>query len=152
MQQSSLLNRVRRRVRGGFTLIEVAIAIVIIAVGVLAVQAMVASSTSVTSASNELQTSVMLVRAMHERCLGLDRAALLALNGKTFSPPLDSQARALTELPNYAQRIDIQYVDPEAITNTSPDETSLLRVIVTVSRNGQPVLNTARLIATTKQE
>jgi prepilin-type N-terminal cleavage/methylation domain-containing protein len=141
-----------KRQRRGFTLVEVAIAIMIVAVGVLAVQGLVSSSTMVTLKTNELQTANTLAQSLHERCIGIDRPALLALAGTSFSPPIDNQGNAISTLPNFSQQIDVGYVDPQSITGTSPEETSLLRVSVTVSRNGQPVLTSSRLIATTKQE
>lgn len=138
--------------RRGFTMIEVAIAIVIVAVGVMAVQGLVSSSTMVTLKTNELQTANTLAQSLHERCIGIDRAALLSLSGTTFSPPIDNQGNVISTLPNFRQRIDVGYVDPRSITGTSPDETSLLRISVTVSKNGDALLTSSRLIATTKQE
>jgi prepilin-type N-terminal cleavage/methylation domain-containing protein len=146
------VHRQSRRLRAGFTMIEVAIAIVIVAIGVIAVQGLVASSTMVTLKTNELQTAGTLAQSLHERCIGIDRSALLVLSGTTFSPPVDNQGNAITTLPNFSQLIDVDYVDPKSITGTSPDETSLLRVSVTVSKNGEAVLTSSRLIATTKQE
>lgn len=142
----------RRRDRRGFTLIEVAVAIVVVAVGVVAVQALVASTTVVTAVNNELQTSTMLGNAMQERCLGLGRVELIALNNKSYSPPLDSQAQPLAELPDYTQRVGVAYVAPRALSVDSPDPTDLLRVTVTVSHHGRDVQTSSRLIATTKQE
>jgi prepilin-type N-terminal cleavage/methylation domain-containing protein len=141
-----------RHQRRGFTLIEVAIAIVIVAVGILAVQGLVTSSTMVTLKTNELQTANTLAQSLHERCIGIDRGALLALSGTTFSPPIDNQGNPIPTLPTFSQKIDVTYVDPQSITGTSPDETSLLRISVTVSKAGEPVLTSSRLIATTKQE
>lgn len=124
----------------------------IVAVGVLAVQGLVSSSTMVTLKTNELQTAGTLAQSLHERCIGIERDALLALSGTTYSPPIDNQGNAITTLPNFSQQIDVAYVDPQSITGTSPDETSLLRVSVTVFKNGDPVVTSSRLIATTKQE
>ncbi len=144
--------KLSKRMRAGFTLIEVAIAIILVAVGVLAVQGLVTSSTMVTLKMNEMQTAGTLAQALHERCIGIDRSELLGLSGTTFSPPIDNQGNSITDLPNFSQRVVVDYVDPKTITGTSPNETSLLRVSVTVSRNGEAVLTSSRLIATTKQE
>jgi prepilin-type N-terminal cleavage/methylation domain-containing protein len=141
-----------RRARRGFTLLEVAVAIIVLAVGIVAVQSLVAATTNVTMVNNELQTATMLGNAMQERCLGLDRPELLTLNGKSYSPPLDSQAQALTELPDYTQRVVVTYVAPRSIGVDSTTATDLLRVSVTVSHNGRDVQTSSRLIATTKQD
>lgn len=150
--RGSLRHNAGSSARSGFTLLEVAVAIVVIAVGAIAVQALVASSTVVTAANSELQTATMLGNAMHERCLGLDRAQLLNLNNKSYSPPIDSQANVLSELPDYTQRVAVKYVAPRAISTDSATPTDLLRVVVTVSRHGRDVTASSRLIATTKQE
>lgn len=128
------------------------VAIVLLAVGVVAVQAFVGATTKVTIVSNELQTASMLAGAMHERCLGLERDTLLGLDDHSYSPPLDSQANTLTELADYRQAVDVSYVDPRSIQSTSSTETDLLRISVTVSRNGKSVLTSSRLIATTKED
>lgn len=136
-----------------FTLIEVAIAIAVVGMGVVAVQSMVAASTRATAINDEVQTATMLARAMHERCLNLDRTALRAMDDAQYSPPVDSQAQQLAELKGYKQRVDIDNVDPTSLSGTSnATDTGLLRVTVTVSRNDRTVLSTHRLLATTKQE
>lgn len=133
-------------------MIEVAIAIILVAVGVLAVQGLVSSSTMVTLKTNEMQTAGTLAQALHERCIGIDRSALLTLSGSTFCPPIDNQGNTIADLPNFSQTVEVDHVSPASITVTSPDETSLLRVTVTVLKNGDAVLTSSRLIATTKQE
>lgn len=141
-----------RRRRHGFTLIEVAIAIILVAVGVLAVQGLVSSSTMVTLKTNELQTAGTLAQSLHERCIGIERSTLLALDGTTYSPPIDNQGNVIDGLPNFSQSIKVDYVDPDSITGTSPDETSLLRISISVSKSGETVLSSSRLIATTRQD
>lgn len=141
-----------RRHCAGFTLIEVAVAIVIVAVGVVGVQGLITASTMVTLKTNEAQTAGVLAQSLHERCIGMDRDALLDLSGTTFNPPVDNQGNAIDGLPNYSQSISVAYVNPTSITGTSVDQTSLLRVSVSVSKSGENLLTISRLIATTKQE
>ncbi len=131
--------RKRRQSRGrGFTLIEVAIATVIIGVGFTATLQLLAAGTVANKEGAELTTAIHLAGNIHEASLRTPYDNLFTLQG-SHSPPLDANLRAMAGMDGWQQVIDVTYVDPDLVTNAVPDtqEESTARVIVTINRSGK---------------
>lgn len=112
----------------GFTLIEAALAIVIIGVGITASMALFSTCTRQNLAANQLSTAILLANNIHERLaklpfttnnttFGPQTGQTLAtftdvddFDGASITPPIDSNGNATT-LTAYAQQITVEPVD-----------------------------------------
>ena len=154
--------------RGGFTLIEVAIAVVIIAVGVTALMLGAASSTRTNNASRELTQAVLLAQDLREWTVKLpffdpdlgspgplgpeageyEVDDLDDLHGQTFSPPRDATGYQMYGMTGWSQMVTVNWVDPNNLTVISTTPTDTVSVQVIVSRDSIPLLSTGWLVAT----
>ncbi len=135
--------RARRR---GFTLIEAAVATVIIGIGVLAIVELLAVGTASNSAGTQLTTAMNLANNINEWSMRTSYENLrTTFNDKTFCK--DALGADLADFDGWKQVVDVQYVDPNAITlavsDTQLEPTS--RLIVTVTRHGRSILTTSFL-------
>jgi len=152
--------RTRSR-RGGFTLLEIAVATVIIAVGLTALMSTMRAGTSANSTSSKLTTALFLSQNVHEwtRQLPLaGDAAVVApadpanttcveeLNGKTFSPPRDGTGMPITGLSEWSQSITMSWREPEDLLLKAPGAsapadgaTDMIHVTVDIQYRGATV-------------
>jgi len=158
----------RSEVKRGFTLIEAALATVIIGVGVVAMMQLFNSCTRENATGTRMTTALMLAQNIREltqtlafndpasgrSVFGAETGETLAsyddvddLDGHTFSPPIDATRTAIPELAQYSQVVSIMPVYPNALrvnTNeTSPDipkttYTGALRVRVRILYRAAP--------------
>src|SRR5688572_10039875 len=129
-----------RRGRRGFTLIEAAMATVIIGVGFTAMLQLIAAGTVTNSASTELTTAMNLAGSVREASMRVGYANLFDLEGE-FNPAVDARLEQLDNMPGWTQAVVVSYVDPDLLTVTVPDtqEEPTTRITVTVRRNTRPV-------------
>jgi hypothetical protein len=137
---------------------ETALATIIVGVGVMGVMQLLAKGTQANSSSADQTIGVNLVRNLREFSLklgyndpntptnwGLDAGEtvnnpagwndLNDMDGQTFSPPIDSRAQQLSNLPNWSQSVVVHSVDPDSLGTDSPNGTTpACRVTVTVTR------------------
>ncbi|MCE5276778.1 MAG: prepilin-type N-terminal cleavage/methylation domain-containing protein [Planctomycetaceae bacterium] len=157
----------RRRGRGGFTLIEAAIATALLGTGVTALMLAVQSGTSVNGAGRKMTQAVFLAQEIREWTLrlpfvdpqtpnnppGPDGTSpqtfvddLNDLMNVTYSPPRDAYGSAITDMSGWSQTITMTWRDPDnlsaAVANGASD---IVRVEVSVSFKGQPVHTSAFL-------
>lgn len=118
----------RRRARRGFTLMEAALATVIIGVGVISVMTLLSALTSQNAAANQSTTAMLLATHVQEAMTGLpfnDSAYGSAsfgpesgetlstyddiddFDGQSLSPPIDSTRARLDQLSQYTQVISV---------------------------------------------
>ena len=137
----------RRRHRRGFTLIEAAMATVIIGVGFTAMLQLIAAGTVTNNESTELTTAMNLAGNVREASMRVGYANLFDLDGE-FDPAVDARLEQLTNMTGWTQEVDVSYVDPDLLTVTVPDtqEEPTTRIPVTVKRNTQPVYSTSWLM------
>lgn len=166
------LRRSRRRdcaARRGFTLIEAALAMVIIGIGVVALLELMAAGTMSNSVGTELTTAASLANNIHEISMVLpfnDPANgaststkeaggptayndIWDMNGDTYSPPLDVTRHQLTAFSNWGQQVTVQSVQPDTLTASRPNNVTLptARVTCTITHNGK-IVYTASWIVT----
>ncbi len=126
--------------RRGFTLIEAAMATVIIGLGVVAVVELIAAGTVSNVRGTEMTTGMNLARNIRERLVQAPYASIPGFNGSSYAPPVDSRGQAIAGMDGWQQQIAVQTVDPNrltlAITDPSPQA---LHVTAAVSRNGRKV-------------
>jgi len=150
----------------GFTLVEVAIAIAIVAVGVTALMLGLASSTEINRTSRDLNQAVLLAQELREWTVklpffdpqlsdpgplgpetgeaGIDD--LDDLNGQTFSPPRDATGNQIADLPAWRQTVTMNWVDPTSLTTVSDTPTDVVSVRVVISNGNEDLLTTGWLV------
>jgi type II secretory pathway pseudopilin PulG len=156
--------------RGGFTLLETALATVIVGVGVIATMQVMAAGTQSNDAASNMGTGVQLAHNIRELSLGLPltdavygsshwglepgETALTAndlddLDGAVFSPPINARRQVVPNISDWKQTVRVDSVDPGAVTGAVPSgSTAVYRVTVTISRSGQNVYSANWLIGT----
>jgi prepilin-type N-terminal cleavage/methylation domain-containing protein len=138
------MNRTNRSTRrSGFTLLEVAIATIIIAIGITALLTASASCTKVNAAGEELTTATFLAQEIREYCAGLDPCDV-KLAG-SYCPPVDASLTQMTGLTDWKQSITLQYKNPGDLSD-SATATDVRYVSVTVKHNDANVLTTSWLV------
>ncbi|HEY2589227.1 MAG TPA: prepilin-type N-terminal cleavage/methylation domain-containing protein [Tepidisphaeraceae bacterium] len=167
--------RSRRIARRGFTLVEAALAMVIVGTGVMALLQLITAGTMVNASGATLTEAVNLANNIHEISLGLplqdptgktpitkesgpptNYTRLWSMNGDTYSPPLDVTRLPIASYSKWSQNVTINTVDPANVTavrpnnnNTDPTQGPVYptaRMTVVVKHNGQFVYQTSWLI------
>lgn len=156
----------RQGFRNGLTLIECALAVVIVGTGVVATMQLFASCTRDNQAAVAMTSAVMLSEAIGEITQGLPFSdpetgrnifgaelgeTLQAyddvddFDGHSFNPPLDAQRQPITDLPQYTQLVTVAPVlanDPDSNINESDISrtayTGVVRVKVRVLYRARP--------------
>ena len=161
---------IRRSARGGFTLIEVAVATAIVGLGLTALLVAVASNTRVNDAGGKLTQGIFLAQELREWTLALPFSDqdpgdvgkppgpdgsdpqvfvddLDDLMDVTFSPPRNGLGTALSQLPGWSQTITLTWRDPDNLSATVADGASdLIYVRVDVAFQGQNITTTGWLV------
>jgi type II secretory pathway pseudopilin PulG len=155
---------------GGFTLIEAAIATVIVGVGVGVLLTGVAACTRVNSAGKELTQGVFLAQEVREWTLQLpfsdpdpgDQGSPPGPDGSdpqvfvddlddlmdvTYSPPRDARGHALDDMPDWSETLTLTWRDPDSLTAVVPPGASdVLYVEVEIRNQARPVVTTGWLV------
>lgn len=129
-----------RRRRAGFTLLEAALATVIIGTSFLGVMNLIGVCTKLDGEGAEQSTAVNLARNIREMTVTMQYANQVALGGVKYNPPKDSRGTSLPQMAGWEQVIAVQPVNPvDMTTNVSSASPSAVRMTVTVNRNGTGV-------------
>lgn len=161
----------RRHAHCGFTLIEAAVATVVIALGIVALLAAMGAGARNAQASQQLTTSVLLTQEIHEWMVALpfsdpdpgDQGKPPGSDGSdpqvfvddfddlmnvTYSPPRDGRGVAIDDLKDWAQTITLSWLDPGDFTVTlPPGDSDLVDVRVDITYQGRQVQSTRWLMA-----
>ena len=135
--------RKRQPNRSGFTLLEVAIATLIVAIGITALLTASASCTKTNAAGQELTNAAFLAQEMREYCAGLNPSDLSLAS--EYSPPVDASLSTISGMSNWKQVITLQWKDPNGLAD-SATETDIRYVRVTVQHHDANVLSTSWLV------
>jgi prepilin-type N-terminal cleavage/methylation domain-containing protein len=156
-----------QRCRRGFTLVETALAMVIVGVGVVSLLQLLAAGTMVNSGGTELTTAVNLANTIHEISISLPfqnpssptslakdsggptaYTYLWDMNGDTYSPPLDVRRQPITKYSTWSQKVTITTVDPNNVTAVRPNDPTVptARVTVVITHNNREVYQASWLI------
>jgi type II secretory pathway pseudopilin PulG len=126
--------------RSGFTLIEAALATIIIGVAFTAVLQLMAAGTVANVDATALTTGTNLARNIRELTLQKTYASLPTYNNASYKPPRDSRGTSISSLGEWQQVITVQAVDPNNLKVNQVDPTpAAVRITVTVNRNSQKV-------------
>ncbi len=157
---------------GGFTLLEVMFASMLIGLAIAALAVTSSAYTIVNGAGIDLSTAEFLVEEIRELTAPLpavDPAGVsgtcgpdagestLALfddvddfDGQTISPPIDVDRTAMTEFAAFSQQITVQNITASNLTQTVADHsTDLYRITVTITKNNSPITSTSWVRANT---
>ena len=157
--------------RGGFTLVEVAVATIIIGISAAVLLTAVAASTRANGSGRELTQGVFLAQEIREWTLrlpfsdpdpadqhnppGPDGTSpqvyvddLDDLMDVTYSPPRDGQGLAIADMTGWSEKLTLTWRDPNSIVTTvSPGGSDLIYVKVDITNRGRPILTTGWLVA-----
>jgi type II secretory pathway pseudopilin PulG len=134
--------------RGGFTLIEAAIATIIIGVAFTAMLQLIAKGTEANGEGTKLTTAINLAGNIHEASVRVAYVDIFDLRA-TYSPPVNARLQTISGMPGWTQVVGVNYVDENNITQSVPDTQyePTARVTVAVLRNGKEVYRTSWLAA-----
>ncbi|MFP3936888.1 MAG: prepilin-type N-terminal cleavage/methylation domain-containing protein [Phycisphaerae bacterium] len=133
--------------RGGFTLIEVAIATAMIGVAIVALLTALAAGTRTNSAGQDLSQAVFLSQAVREWTLSMPYDDLESMDGVTYDTPRNSMGQELTDMIGWSQVVSVSYHEPEDLTTESDSgPTDIARVEVTIRHHDKDVLTTGWLV------
>lgn len=142
--------RRRSTTRRGFTLIEAAVVLVIIGVGVTGLVQLIGAGSMAQRNSNELTTAIEMGNNINEMIQGVAYANLKSTyDDVTYSPPKDALGNTLNNFTGWTQAIQVDYVDPNYVATPVPSSTATItaRVTVTVTHNGHVVHTAKWLVA-----
>jgi len=155
----------------GFTLIEVAVATVIVGLALVSLMVAVQSNTRVNDAGRKLTVATFLADEIREWTVMLpfkdpDPADagnppgpdgsnpqvfvddLDDLMNVTYCPPRDGTGQPIAGLPNWSQTIALTWVDPNSLsTPVTAGQSNVIRVDVDVACSGESVFATSWLVA-----
>jgi hypothetical protein len=175
VQTRTFWARERRRGRSrAFTLMETALATVIVGVGCVSMLALLGAGTQANSDGTELTTGMNLASNIREGLTGVyftdpttpthwgvenDEATLAAyddlddFDGKSFSPPIDARRNSLgADYSTWTQSVKVESVRPDNLSVTmahltlAPELRPTSRVTVTVFHNNRPVFTQSWIV------
>ena len=153
------------------TLIEIAVATAIIALGVTAIMVSSTSTTQVNSTGHKLTKALFLAQEIREWTLklpfsdtdpgdkenppgpdGTDPQVFVDdlddLMDVTYSPPRDGQGVAIADMPGWSQQISITWHNPSSLLQiVAPGSSNVVAVEVKINYQGQNILTTSWLVA-----
>jgi Tfp pilus assembly protein PilV len=165
--------RATRRSRAAFTLIETAIAVVVVGVGIMALLQAMASGTRINTQARNITLGVFLAQEVREWTLRLpfrdnpadpnlpyhvgaeagenpqvDVNDLDDLKDVPFTPPRDGEGQAITELAAWSQTVRLQWRDPNDLTARKDDGTTNVVCVSVDVKNNNQLVHTASWIVT----
>ena len=141
------------RPRGGFTLIEASLAIIIVGVGVLASAELLAVGTRANSDAHRLTTGLNLAANVREMAQLKSGAEILAMHGQNYSPPRDARGEPINGLDDWEQEVTVIRVAPGMITVDAGagSDSRLLTLTVVVNYREEPITSESWLLADTSE-
>ncbi len=159
----------KRFANKGFSLIEVAVAIVITGVGVTSLMAATRAFSRANDGGNKLSQAVFLAQEVREWTVRLpfsDPDELDAgyppgadpydfqgvvddlddLMGATFAPPRGGQGSPMGDMAGWSQAITLTWVNPETLAAVLPGQTDAVRVEVSIGFKGANLFDAAWLV------
>ncbi len=156
--------------RAGFSLVEILMAVILIAIGITGLMSALTAGTRTNAAGRDLATASFLAQEIREFTLSIpfadpdqDDSTTPGPNGSdprtfvddlndmmsvTYDPPIDGQFNQMSDMNGWSQVVQITWRDPTDLTSVVADGTSnVVYVQVTVKRNEDSVLTTGWIVA-----
>ena len=123
--------------KNAFSLIEVLIAIVLVAIAIVSLVAANSSFTKASGAGADLSTAEFLIEQIRERTTLVDYDDLLNdFDDENYSPPINSNGEVLNDFAAFSQRVTVENVSASNFENVVADHSSdFIRVTVRVFLN-----------------
>ena len=141
-QYRKITARLRSRLvgsaRGGFTLIEAMLAVMIVGMGIAALMHVFAAGTYVNQYGDRLSKAVFLAEELRSMTDDVAFDDLLAFDGQTFNG-VDANGTAVAGLDDFQQSFVVEAVDPDDLTLYVGPDPEAIRLTVNVAFNGDPV-------------
>ena len=133
---------------GGFTLVEVLIAVIFIGLAIASLLAANRVTTQANGAAANLSRAEFLAEEIRELMAGLQYDDLNDFDGASFSPPIGADRSALNDLAAYSQQITVENVNASDFEQVVSDHGSnFVRVTVKVSLNSNEISSASWLRA-----
>jgi prepilin-type N-terminal cleavage/methylation domain-containing protein len=125
---------------GGFTLLEVLLAAVLIGIAIAALVGTSGAFTMKNAAGLDLSTAEFLIEEMREMTVPMTFTALESYPDQSFNPPRDLSGAQLADFAAYTQQVSVVNVNPSDLTDEEPaGTTDFVKITVTILKNGSPV-------------
>ena len=137
----------RQAARRGFTLIEIAVATVIIGLAAVALMTALAASTKVNGSGKDLTQASYLAQEIREWTLNLPFADLDDLADYTYSPPKDATGADIAGMDGWAQHVTVTWRNPQDLSSVVVSGSSnVAYVSVDVTHAGNDVFHAGWLV------
>lgn len=145
---SAIKSRTSLRFRRGATLIDVAIAVVILSLGVVATLQFMATGTKANRTLSDVFLGKTIAQACHEWAAGQDYATLAGIitTPKSFSPVIDARGSAMNTYNGWSETLTARKVSNTNLTATDPSG-QVVELTVSVTWNNQPMYSLKKLYA-----
>jgi len=128
------------RTKYGFTLIEVLMAMVLVALAITSLFAAAKSFTSVNAAGSESTTAEFLIEQIRELTTMTGYDNLYSYDGVNYSPPHNTAGAPLNNFAAYTQQVTVENVSDTNFELVVPDHTSsFVRVTVKILLNSKEI-------------
>ena len=127
--------------KNGFSLVEVLIAIVLVALAIVSMVAANSSFTKANGAGADLSTAEFLIEQIRERTALADYDDLLNdFDDANYSPPINSNGEVLNDFAAFSQQVTVENVSASNFENVVADYSSdFIRVTVRVFLNSNEI-------------
>ncbi len=139
----------RTQRRNGFTLVEVAAAMVLMAIGMIALVMASGTVSRVNAGANEMSQATMLAQEIREYCVGKQpgSAGIGDAGVTVYNPPVDAALDPISSMQDWSQTVTRSWVNPDGMgSDPNGDIGDCMQVVVTVSRSNRTVLTTCFLV------
>lgn len=130
----------RQITAGGFTLLEVLFAMMLIGLAIAALIGTSGAFTMKNAAGVDLSTAEFLIEEVREMTVPMSFTALEAYPDQSFNPPLDMSGAQLADFAAYTQQISVDNVSAWDLTDVeAAGTTDFVKVTVTITKSGRPI-------------
>jgi len=132
--------------RGGFSLIEALIAIILVGLAITCLVAANGAFTKANGAGTDLSTAEFLIEQIRERSISVgydDLSNLEHFDGVTFSPPINAQGEVLNDFAAFSEQITVENISKDNFEQVVGYDSGFVRITVKVFLNSREISSTS---------
>jgi len=132
--------------RGGFSLIEALIAIILVGLAITCLVAANGAFTKANGAGTDLSTAEFLIEQIRERSISVgydDLSSLEHFDGVTFSPPINAQGEVLNDFAAFSEQITVENISKDNFEQVVGYDSGFVRITVKVFLNSREISSTS---------